>query len=179
MWSRPRVTIQREIRTWGHNSTWNHDPGSQFNVETWPGVTIQRGIMTRGRNSTWKHDPGSQFNVESWPGVTIQRGILTRGHNSTWNSDLGSQFNVESWPMVTILLVIRSVTDVLRAHCGLTPTHFTNLLWVRSTSVTDLITNLSRQQPLFSIKHFQWITVLGLKVCRHTWRQWCDVISWS
>ena len=31
------------------------------------------------------------------------------------------------------------------------PTHFTNLLWVRSTSVvTDLITNLSRRQPLFS-----------------------------
>ena len=157
MWSRPRVTIQREIRTWGHNSTWNHDrghnstwnsdPGSKFNVESWPGVSIQRGIMTQGHNSTWNYDPGSQFNVETWPGVTIQRGIMTRGHNSTWNSDPGSQFNVESWPMVTILLVIRS--DVLRAHCSLTPTHFTNLLWVRSTSVTDLIMNLSRQQPLF------------------------------
>ena len=153
----PGVIIQREIMTRGHNSTWHSDPGSKFNVESWPGVsiqrgimtrvTIQRGIMTRGHNSTWKHDPGSQFNVEFWPGVTIQRGILTRGHNSTWNSDPGSQFNVESWPMVTILLVIRSVTDVIAAS---PPTHFTNLLWVRSTSVTDLIANLSHQQPLFS-----------------------------
>ena len=30
------------------------------------------------------------------------------------------------------------------------PTHFTNLLSVRSTSITDLITDLSRQKPLFS-----------------------------
>ena len=132
--SRPRVTIQREIRTLGHNSTWNHDPGSQFNMEFWPGVKIQRGIMTRGQYSTWNHDPGSQFEVGLWPGVTIQRGNMTRGHkstwnhdrghNSTWNYDPGSQFNVESWPMVTILLVIRSVTDVLRVHCGLTPYTF-------------------------------------------------------
>ena len=117
-----RVTIQHRILTRGQNSTWNHDPGSVFNVKSWPGVTIQRGIMTRGHNSTWKHDPGSQFNVESWPVVTIQRGILIQGQ--TWNSDPGSQLNVESWPMVTILLVIRSVTDVLRAHCGLTPYTF-------------------------------------------------------
>ena len=54
-----------------------------------------------------------------------------------------------------MLLVIRSVTDVLRTQSrfikfiegggeaeGGTPTHFTNLLSVRSTSVTDLITNL-------------------------------------
>ena len=45
-----------------------------------------------------------------------------------------------------------SVTDVLRTQsrfvkcvggsaCGLTPTNFTNLLWARSTSETDLITN--------------------------------------
>ena len=141
MWSRPRVTIQREIRTWGHNSTWNHDPRSLIQpVEFWP--KIQRGqnstvelFMTRGQYSTWNHDPGSQFNVEfmtrghnsTWkhdPGSVIQRGIMTRGHNSTWNSDPGSQFNVESWPMVTILLGIRSVTDVLRAHCGLTPYTF-------------------------------------------------------
>ena len=146
----PGVIIQRGIMTRGHNSTLNSDPGSKFNVESWPGVSIQRGIMTWGHNSTLNYDPGSQFNVESWPGVTIQRGILTRGHNSTCNSDPGSQFNVESWPMVTILLVIRSVTYVLRAHCSLTPTHFTNLLWAHSTSVTDLITNLSCQQPLFS-----------------------------
>ena len=49
--------------------------------------------------------------------------------------------------------VIRSVTDVLRTQsrfvkcvggsaCGLTPTNFTNLLWARSTSETDLITNI-------------------------------------
>ena len=120
----PGFIIQRGIMTRGHNSTWNADPGSKFNVESWPGVSIQRGIMTRGHNSTWNYDPGSQFNVETWPGVTIQRGIMTRGHNSTWNYDPGSQFNVESWPMVTILLVIRSVTDVLRAHCGLTPYTF-------------------------------------------------------
>ena len=110
----PGVIIQRGIMTQGHNSTWNSDPGSKFNVESWPG----------GHNSTWNYDSGSQFNVETWPGVTIQRGIMTWGHNSTWNSDPGSQFNVESWPMVTILLVIRSVTDVLRANCSLTPYTF-------------------------------------------------------
>ena len=49
--------------------------------------------------------------------------------------------------------VIRSVTDVLRTQsryvkcvggsaCGLTPINFTNLLWARSTSETDLITNI-------------------------------------
>ena len=68
------------------------------------------------------------------------------------------------------LLVIRSVSDELRAQSRLVkfvggggggggeaagrrpnpPTHFTNLLWARSTSETDLITNLSRHQPLFS-----------------------------
>ena len=61
------------------------------------------------------------------------------------------------------LLVIRSVSGVLRAQSRLVkfvgggvrpqaepPTHFTNLLWARSTSETDLITNLSRHQPLFS-----------------------------
>ena len=128
----PRVKIPRWIVTLDQNFTLKIDPdlGSQFNVKLGPEVIIQRGIMTRvmfprwivtpGQNSTWNHDPGSQFNVELWPGVTIQRGNMTRGHNSTWNSDPGSQFNVESWPMVTILLVIRSVTDVLRAHCGLT-----------------------------------------------------------
>ena len=63
----------------------------------------------------------------------------------------------------SIVLVIRSVSDVLRAQSRFVkfvgvkpqaepPTHFTNLLWVRSTSVTDLITNLSRQKPLFSRK---------------------------
>ena len=25
------VTIQHGIKAWGHNSTWNKDPGSQFN----------------------------------------------------------------------------------------------------------------------------------------------------
>ena len=56
----------------------------------------------------------------------------------------------------TLILVIRSVSDVLRAQSRLVkfigvrsqeehPTHFTNLLWVGSTSVTDIITNLSRR----------------------------------
>ena len=102
------VTIQRGRKarchnlTWnldpGPNSTWNHDTGSQFNVELWPGVTISRWIMTRvivphwimiqipGHNWTLNHDSGSQFNVELWPGVTIQRGIKTLGHNSTGGS---------------------------------------------------------------------------------------------
>ena len=106
--------------TWGHNSTWNQDPGSQFNVESWPGVTIQReiltrvtiqrGIMTRGHNSTLSYDRGSQYNVELWPRVKISRWIMTRiivphwiviqipGHNSTLNHDSGSQFNVEFGP---------------------------------------------------------------------------------
>ena len=68
--------------------------------------------------------------------------------------------------MDSVLLVIRSVSGVLRAQsrvvnlclrggggkaAGRTPIHFTNLLWVRSTSGTDFITNLSRQQPLFSL----------------------------
>ena len=88
--------------TRGHNSTWNSDLGSYFNVDFWPGVSFQRGIMTSGHNSTWNCDPGSKFHVESWPRVTIQRGILTRGHNSTWNYDPGSKFHVESWPRVTI-----------------------------------------------------------------------------
>ena len=63
--------------------------------------------------------------------------------------------------MNVTLLVIRSVTDVLRAQSrfvkfvGVKPqaeplTHFTNLRWIQSTSVTDFITNLSRRQPLFS-----------------------------
>ena len=65
------------------------------------------------------------------------------------------------WPYIFwytfILLIIKSVTDVLRAQSRFVkfaepPTHFTNLLWVRGTSVTDLITSLSRQQPLFSRK---------------------------
>ena len=51
---------------------------------------------------------------------------------------------------MSIILVIRYVSDVLRAQSRFVKTHFTNLLWVRSTSVTDLITNLSRRQPLFS-----------------------------
>ena len=86
----------------GHNSTFNHDSGSQFNVEFRPRVIFQCGIKTRGNFSTWNHDPGSNFNVESWPGITFPRGIITRGHNSTWNYDPGSKFHVESWPRVTI-----------------------------------------------------------------------------
>ena len=70
------------------------------------------------------------------------------------------------------------------------PTHFTNLLWVRSTSVTYLITNLSRQQPfLAKNRHFQWIpstvfsrrVYLGLKVCRHVTsmlrRDWLKLVE--
>ena len=53
---------------------------------------------------------------------------------------------------VILLLVIRSVTDILWAQRrfvklffwggGSGPTHFLNLLWVRSKSVTDLMTNI-------------------------------------
>ena len=61
----------------------------------------------------------------------------------------------------SLILVIRSVSDVLRVQSRFVnlwgvrpqaepPTHFTNLLWVGSTSETYLITNLSRWQPLFS-----------------------------
>ena len=64
--------------------------------------------------------------------------------------------------MMTLLVtVISSVTDVFRTQSRVVkfggggqtepPTHFTNLLWVRSTSVTELITNLSRRQPLFNL----------------------------
>ena len=70
------VTIQDGNQTRGHNSTWDQDPVSQFNVYSWSRVKFQRGILTR---------------------VTIQRGTMTRGqistrnsdwdHNSTWNYD--------------------------------------------------------------------------------------------
>ena len=40
----------------GHNSTWNHDPGSQFNMESWPGVTLECWIMTKGNNLMWNCD---------------------------------------------------------------------------------------------------------------------------
>ena len=80
----------------------------------------------------------------------------TRLAEACWRRDKGSYR--------PSLLVIRSVSDVLRAQSRLVkfvggggvrpqaepPTHFTNLLWARSTSQTDLITNLSRYQPLFS-----------------------------
>ena len=124
--------------------------GSEFHVELWPRVTIPRWIVTLDQNFTLKCDPdlGSQFNVKIGPGVIIQRGIMTRGHNSTWNSDPrskinvdpGSQFNVESWPMITILLVIRSVTDVLRAHCGLTPYTFYKPQYVSNRPYNEFIT---------------------------------------
>ena len=80
----PNPTLQFNV---GHNSMWNQDSVSQFNVESRPGVripreilirvTIQRGIMTRCHNSTLSYDPG---------------------HGSTLNYDPnpGSQMNFES-----------------------------------------------------------------------------------
>ena len=76
------VIIQRGILTQGQNSTWNFEPGSQFNVEFWPvyisstrGIATQDGvkIQQRDQNSTAKEghnstknplniDPGSVFN---------------------------------------------------------------------------------------------------------------------
>ena len=60
---RPGVIIQRGIKTWGHNSTYNHDPGQ---ILTWN--------LDPGHNSTWNYDPvttwnfytGSHFNVKLW-----------------------------------------------------------------------------------------------------------------
>ena len=51
------VKIQRGIMTWVHNSTWNQDPGSQFNRG--PNFIRRRGRNTMtpwlgGRGSTWK-----------------------------------------------------------------------------------------------------------------------------
>ena len=77
--------------TRGHNSTWNSDLGSYFNVESRPGVTFQRGIMT-----------GIEFQRGILTRVTVERWIMTRDHISTWNYDPGSKFHVESWPWVTI-----------------------------------------------------------------------------
>ena len=108
------VTIHRGIQTWGHNSTLNHDPGSNFNVEYWPrsqfnvellpGITIQRGIMTRDHNSTWNYDSGSKFHVELWPRVRISHWIMIPipGHNLTLIHDSGSKLNVELRPGVII-----------------------------------------------------------------------------
>ena len=99
---------------------WNQDPGSLFNVESWPGikfqlgiltrVTIQRRIMTRGHISTWNYDPGSKFHVEFWPRVTIPHWIviLIPGHNSMLNHHSGSKFNVEPRPGVIIQCWIKT-----------------------------------------------------------------------
>ena len=70
-------------------------------------------------------------------------------------------------------LVIRSVTDVLRTHSrfvkcvggspyGLIPHKFTNLLWVRNTSVTDLVTN----NIINSISYTQHILLMTVEVNR-------------
>ena len=97
--------------------------------------------------------------------VNIQREKESRMSSRSRSEDISlGRHALTSKPRLTPrlgLLVIRSVTDVLRAQsrfvkfvegeaAGQPSTHFTNLLWVRSTSVTDLITNLSRRQPLFS-----------------------------
>ena len=99
-----------ESRPGGHNSTWNHDPGSQFNVKSWSGPQFNV--------ESW---PGSQFNVELWPGVTIPRWIMTPGQNFTLNYDPvhsstlncdpnpGSKLNVESWLGVTIQRGIKTL----------------------------------------------------------------------
>ena len=105
-----------------HISTWNYDPGSQFNVElwprskfhveSWPRVTIPHWIVIPipGHNLMLNHDSGSTFNVESRPGVIIQRGIKTwksqfnggpnfirrRGRNTMTPSLGGSQFNMKN-----------------------------------------------------------------------------------
>ena len=63
---RPRVIIERGIKTRGHNSTWNHDPCEILTLNLYP-----------GQNSMWNHDPGSHLNEELSPGVIIQRGIMT------------------------------------------------------------------------------------------------------
>ena len=39
------VKIQRGIKTWGHKSTWNQDPGSQFKGAG-PNFTLRRGRNT-------------------------------------------------------------------------------------------------------------------------------------
>ena len=105
-------------RDWDHNSMWNCDPGSWFNVECWPGVIIPRWIVTPGRDSTLKCDPGSWFHVELLPGsrfhVEIRSRVMiprwkvtpgldstlniTLGLNSTLNCDPESWLNVELWP---------------------------------------------------------------------------------
>ena len=71
------VTIQRGIKTWGHNSTWNKDLGSQFNegvlilsvggvVIQWPPVT---GVAIQHEKS-----------VESWA-----QPVELRPHGSKFN----------------------------------------------------------------------------------------------
>ena len=81
----PRVIIQRGIFTRGQNSTWNSDPGSQFNVEFWPvyisstrGIATQDGvkIQQRDQNSTAKEGHNSTknpLNIE--PGSVFNRGV--------------------------------------------------------------------------------------------------------
>ena len=46
------------LKTWGHNSTWNQDPGSQFN---WG----QNFIRRRGRYTMVPCLGGSQFNMKN------------------------------------------------------------------------------------------------------------------
>ena len=50
--------IQRGIKTWGYNSTWNKDTGSKFNG----GPNF---IRWRGRNTMTPWFAGSQFNTKN------------------------------------------------------------------------------------------------------------------
>ena len=88
---------------WDHNSKWNSDQGSIFNVVFWPVIIITSWIVTRGHNSTLncdlsqdstlQFDPGSWFYVELWP--------------MSW-------FQVELWPESRFHVAIRPRVMILR-----------------------------------------------------------------
>ena len=92
----PGVIIQRGFLTRGQNSTWNFDPGSQFNVEFWPvyisstrGIATQNGvkIQQRDQNSTAKEGPNSTKNpLNIDPGSVFNRGVKILSYTGRFRS---------------------------------------------------------------------------------------------
>ena len=76
------VKIQRGIKTWGHNSTWNKDPGSKFNG----GPNF---IRRRGRNTMTPCLEGSQFNMKN----PLNLEHIPLNQDPTGRNSMGSKFN--------------------------------------------------------------------------------------
>ena len=94
----PGVTNQRGTLTRGHNSTWNFDPWSQFNVEFWPvcissirGIATQEGvkIQQRDQNSTAKEGHNSTKNpLNIDPGSVFNEGVKILSYTVTYKTEI-------------------------------------------------------------------------------------------